>query len=67
MKESHLEKGQLNNPFKELLGFNHPVFVLVLKQDLVIFAERNTEDDCSDTLKQMNPLPPFVPLAPNIK
>lgn len=39
----------------------------LLKQYLIVLAERNAEDDRSDVLEAMNPLLPFASLAAYVK
>lgn len=51
--------------FKRSINLTH--HLLILSQDQVISAHGYTEDDSCDSLKAVDPLLPFWPLASNIK
>ena len=44
-----------------------PYHALILVQHLIILAERNQEDEGSDILETVYPLPPFTALASYIE
>ncbi len=55
------------HPFKKLLCFNHPVGTLIFKQSLIVLAQSSTKDDSCNTIKEMNPFSPLIPLASHVK
>ena len=44
-----------------------PYLIACFQQDLIVFAEGNTEDDAGDVLEAMDPLFAFTSLAADIK
>lgn len=44
------------NRIEQLHGLHHAIHFFILSQDKIITRQSNTEYDCSDSLKAMNPL-----------
>lgn len=55
------------NTFEQFQRFSQPILRGILPQDHIITRARCHENDCSDIVKTLDPLAPFVPLTADVE